>query len=197
MSLQIEFPFLVFSHSNFFQPLKMSSTFFSLCTHLTNDLVSVACFMLMLIVSSWNIFHGVWEAVLWMRVVFIFGEFSASGNNCSWGNNGTWLNANSEGQHKQANNLWKDEKNPFWSTREHTRYFLQSLIVSRKGKLKEMKTKQQAGKSIWWKQRRSIYLRYRPKRDIKRMEHDLQAILIRNLSAFFCLSLRKGFDVVT
>lgn len=159
-------------------------------THLTDDRVSIACFMLVFVVSSWNVFDGVREAVLGMGVVFVFGKFTAGRDNCGWGDDGTWLHADGKSQHEEANDLPGD-KNSVWSTRKHTLdgYHInlgEFTIVDgvTKTNWREIKTNSRLQSDLMrttW----GIYRYCRPERDIKWVEHDLQAIFIRNLSTFF------------
>lgn len=79
-------------------------------THLTNNCVSVAGFMLMFIVACRNVFNGIREAILRVAILFVFGQFTLGRDESSWNN--AWLHTDGYSQEKEDNNLLgrKEEK---------------------------------------------------------------------------------------
>lgn len=78
-------------------------------SNLTDDGVAVARFVLVLVVSSWNVFDGIWEAVLWMAVVL--GKFGSRWNqSCGSVFNCTWINTRGDCHQEEQNDLLGDTK---------------------------------------------------------------------------------------
>lgn len=79
-------------------------------THLTDDGVAVARFVLVFAVAGWDVLDGILEAILGMALVLFLGELGSGRDVSGRSDDGTAFDAHGDGEQEENNNLKRNKR---------------------------------------------------------------------------------------